>query len=218
MHERVQLCQDPQKFALLRGSVGVTRINHNFRVHVHTFLNEDAAAKTIEEVGQKSLERLFPEDSTEQAAPRTTSLNRRAVESCLVCVTNLELMGCRSQLWTVRLTTARVQTMSSVPREVSSHRFHDGPLSMYACVFHCETQSFAPSSTHGWLTARQNSASIKSLGTAATVAPTPLQNGKPCETLTTRVVLRFLLYHKTTSELNFLIFSLPAYKIGNSKA
>ena len=117
--------------------------------HYKFVLSEEAAAKTIDEVVQKSLERLFPEDSTEQAAPRTTSLNRRAVESCLVCVTNHELMGCRSQLWTVRSTTARVHTMSSVPREVSSHRFHDGPVSMYACVFHCETQSFAPSSTHG---------------------------------------------------------------------
>ena len=59
MHERVQLCQDPQtEFALLRGSVVVTRINHNFRVHGRTFLNEEAAAKTIE-VGQKSFERLF---------------------------------------------------------------------------------------------------------------------------------------------------------------
>ena len=37
MHERVQLCQDPQtESALLRESLGVSRINHILRVHGHT--------------------------------------------------------------------------------------------------------------------------------------------------------------------------------------
>ena len=39
VHERVQLCQDPQtEFALLRESLGVSRINHILRVHGHTIL------------------------------------------------------------------------------------------------------------------------------------------------------------------------------------
>ena len=71
MHERVQLCQDPQtEFALLRESVGVSRINHILRVHGHTILQEQRAAEIQDEVGQRSLERLFPdltEDSMTQA-------------------------------------------------------------------------------------------------------------------------------------------------------
>ena len=56
MRERVQLCQDPQtEFALLRESLGVSRINHIFRVHGHTILNEEAGAKIFEEVGQRPL-------------------------------------------------------------------------------------------------------------------------------------------------------------------
>ena len=44
MHERVQLCQDPQiEFALLRESLGVSRINHILRVG-HTILQEKEAA------------------------------------------------------------------------------------------------------------------------------------------------------------------------------
>ena len=36
MHERVQLCQDPQtECALLRESLGVSRFNHILRVHGH---------------------------------------------------------------------------------------------------------------------------------------------------------------------------------------
>ena len=36
MHERVQHCQEPQtKFAFLRESLGVSRINHILRVHGH---------------------------------------------------------------------------------------------------------------------------------------------------------------------------------------
>ena len=72
-HERVQLCRGPQtEFALLRESPGVSRINnHIFRVHGHTILTEEVAAKTLDEVGQGSLKRLFPgftEDSAQQAA------------------------------------------------------------------------------------------------------------------------------------------------------
>ena len=72
MHERVQLCQDPQtEFALLRESFGVSRINQTLRAHGHTILQERDAAKIFDEVGERSLERLFPGftgDSSEQAA------------------------------------------------------------------------------------------------------------------------------------------------------
>ena len=71
MHERVQLCRDPQtEFALLRESLGVSRINHILRVHGHTILQEQRAAEINDEVVQRSLERLFPgltEDSMTQA-------------------------------------------------------------------------------------------------------------------------------------------------------
>ena len=70
MHERVQLCQDPQtEFTLLRESLGASRINHILRVHNHTILQEQRA-EIFDEVGQRSLERLFPgftEDSMLQA-------------------------------------------------------------------------------------------------------------------------------------------------------
>ena len=72
MHESVQLCQDPQtELALLRESLGVRRTNHVLRVHGHTILHEGQAATNFDEVGQRSLERLFPEfiqDSSAQAA------------------------------------------------------------------------------------------------------------------------------------------------------
>ena len=54
----------------LRGSFGVSRSNHVLRVHGHTILVEKRAAEIYDEVGQRSLERLFPEfteDSSEQA-------------------------------------------------------------------------------------------------------------------------------------------------------
>ena len=71
MNERVQLCQDPQtECALLRESLGESRINHILRVHGHTILQEQRAAEICDVVGQRSLERFFPglrEDSTTQA-------------------------------------------------------------------------------------------------------------------------------------------------------
>ena len=71
MRERVQLCQDPQtEFALLRESLGVSRINHILRVHGHTILEEQSAVAVYDEIGQQSLERLFlglREDSMTQA-------------------------------------------------------------------------------------------------------------------------------------------------------
>ena len=70
MHERVQLCQDPQtEFAILRESLRVSRINHILGVHGHTIFQEQEATQ-IFDVGQRSLQRLFPgftEDSSEQA-------------------------------------------------------------------------------------------------------------------------------------------------------
>ena len=70
MHERVQLCEDPQtEFAILRESLRVSRINHILGVHGHTIFQEQEATQ-IFDVGQRSLQRLFPgftEDSSEQA-------------------------------------------------------------------------------------------------------------------------------------------------------
>ena len=57
MHERVQLCQDPQTdFALVRERLGVSRVNHIMRVHCRTILQEKRAAEIYDEVGQRSLE------------------------------------------------------------------------------------------------------------------------------------------------------------------
>ena len=47
-------------FALLRESLGVSRTNHILRVSGHTILQEKRAAEIFDEVGQRSLERLFP--------------------------------------------------------------------------------------------------------------------------------------------------------------
>ena len=71
----MELCQDPQTEFALRESPGASRINHIFRVHGHTILFEEEAAQTIDEVGQRSHERLFPElteVSAEQAALSTS--------------------------------------------------------------------------------------------------------------------------------------------------
>ena len=80
MHERVQLCQDPQtEFALFCGRLGVSRINHILRVHGHTILQEQRTAEIYDEVGQRSLERLFPgftEDSMVQASPESEQKER----------------------------------------------------------------------------------------------------------------------------------------------
>ena len=60
MRERVQLCQDLQtKCALLRESLGVSRINRILRAHGHTILHEEEAYKFFDEVVQWSIERLF---------------------------------------------------------------------------------------------------------------------------------------------------------------
>ena len=61
VHGPVQLCQDPQtEFALLRESLGVSRINHILHLHGHTVLQKKRAAEIYDEVG-------FTEDSSEQA-------------------------------------------------------------------------------------------------------------------------------------------------------
>ena len=63
---------DPQtEFALLRESLGVSRINHILRVHGHTILQEQRAAEIYDEVGQPSLERLFS-GFTEDSLTQTT--------------------------------------------------------------------------------------------------------------------------------------------------
>ena len=53
MHERVQLCQDPQtEFAIHRESPGVSRINHSLTVHGHAIFQEKEAAQILDEVGK----------------------------------------------------------------------------------------------------------------------------------------------------------------------
>jgi hypothetical protein len=61
MHERVQLCQDPQTESVLaRESLGVGRVNHILRVHGHTLVEQGGAAGAFDDVGRTTLERLFP--------------------------------------------------------------------------------------------------------------------------------------------------------------
>ena len=61
MCERVQPCHDPPtEFAFLRENLGVSRFNHILRVHGDTILKEQSAAAVDDEIGQRSLERLFP--------------------------------------------------------------------------------------------------------------------------------------------------------------
>ena len=75
MHERVQLCQDPEtEFALLRESFGVSRINHILRVHgprnlrrETAILQEKRAADIYDEVGAEVSLRGFTEEGSEQA-------------------------------------------------------------------------------------------------------------------------------------------------------
>ena len=71
-----QLCQDPQTEFAFRESMGVSRINHILRIHGHTIFQEQRAADTHVEFGQRSLERLFPgltEDSVTQATLESRS-------------------------------------------------------------------------------------------------------------------------------------------------
>ena len=58
----------------------LSRINHTFRVHGHTILTEGAAAKTFHEVGQGSLERLFPQFTADSALQATLSAGQSGVE------------------------------------------------------------------------------------------------------------------------------------------
>ena len=52
MHERVQLCQDPQtEFALQRESLGASRINHILRVHDHTIHRNSKLQKSTTRSG-----------------------------------------------------------------------------------------------------------------------------------------------------------------------
>ena len=71
VHERVQVCQDSQtEFALLRESLGVSRINHILPVHGHTIMQEQRAAESYDEVGQQSLERFYSAQATPESATR----------------------------------------------------------------------------------------------------------------------------------------------------
>ena len=69
MHEGVLLYPQTE-IALLCESLDDSRTNHILRGHGHTILQEQRAAEIYDEVGQRSLERLFPgftEDSMEHA-------------------------------------------------------------------------------------------------------------------------------------------------------
>ena len=86
MHERVQLCQDPQtEFAFLWESLGLSRINHILRVHGHAILQEKRAADIYDEVGQRSLERLFPAFTEESSEPRNRI--QKGARHCLGALT-----------------------------------------------------------------------------------------------------------------------------------
>ena len=65
MYERVLLCQDPQtEFVLIRESLEVSRVNHNFSVHGHTILTEG-----IDEGRSRITRKALPgfaEDSVQQ--------------------------------------------------------------------------------------------------------------------------------------------------------
>ena len=55
LHERVQLCQDPQtECTLQRESLRVSRVKHILRVHGHTILQEKGAAEIYEEIARRS--------------------------------------------------------------------------------------------------------------------------------------------------------------------
>ena len=61
IHERLQLCQDPQtEFVLARESLGVGRVNHILRVHGHALAERGGAATAFYALGRSTLERMFP--------------------------------------------------------------------------------------------------------------------------------------------------------------
>ena len=80
MHERVQLCQDPQtEFALFRESLGVCRINQIRRVHGHTIIQQQRVLEISDDVGQRSLERLFPGFTEESVTQATLSAGQSGI-------------------------------------------------------------------------------------------------------------------------------------------
>ena len=82
MHERVHVCQDPQReYVLMRESLGVGRVNHILRVHGHQLAEQGGATATFDGVGRASLERLFPGITAEGHVQATLS----AKESGLGC-------------------------------------------------------------------------------------------------------------------------------------
>ena len=61
MHERVQLCQDPQtEFVLARQSLGVSTVNHILRVRGARLGAGSEAAVAFDDVGKATLDRLVP--------------------------------------------------------------------------------------------------------------------------------------------------------------
>jgi hypothetical protein len=61
MYERTQVCADPQtEFILARQSLGVSRVNHILRVHGSRLSDEGSTTRSFDELGQATLDRLFP--------------------------------------------------------------------------------------------------------------------------------------------------------------
>ena len=96
MHERVRLCQDPRiAFALTRESLEVNRVNHILRLHGHTILDEESAAKTFDDIGMGSLERL------------SSRIHRFKVRSKPRSVQASQGIGCRRSVDVARGTLGR---------------------------------------------------------------------------------------------------------------
>jgi hypothetical protein len=61
MHERVQVCADPQTELVLAGdSLGVSRVNHIMRVHGARLAESGEALNAFDTLGKDALDRLFP--------------------------------------------------------------------------------------------------------------------------------------------------------------
>ena len=82
MHERIELCADPQsEFALTRQSLGVGRVNHILRVHGHRLAEDGRALAVFDSLGRGALDRLFP-GLTEQSHVQASLGVRRGGLGC----------------------------------------------------------------------------------------------------------------------------------------
>ena len=61
MHERVQVCANPQTELVLAGdSLGVSRVNHILRVHGARLAENGEALNAFDTLGKDALDRLLP--------------------------------------------------------------------------------------------------------------------------------------------------------------